>query len=133
MRNLVAGWLNLNWGNAYTTAQEPELANNQRMDIWLQNPNVQSPVPVELKVLDKKSWTGPKLCERLRNQLAGDYLREGRSAAVWMLLVWRGSKPGGDGGSAGDSLAFPNFVMPSRTIGPAYPTVFPISQPLRLL
>ena len=53
MRNLVVGWLNQNWGNRSTTAQEPELANRQRMDIWLQNAKVRSPVPVELKMLDK--------------------------------------------------------------------------------
>jgi hypothetical protein len=86
MRNLIAGWLNMKCGNHYTTAQEPELANSQRMDIWLHNTLVQSPVPIELKLLDKK-WTGPKLCERLRNQLAGDYLREENASCGVMLLV----------------------------------------------
>lgn len=86
MRNLIAGWLNMKCGNHYTTAQEPELANSQRMDIWLHNTNVQSPVPIELKLLDKK-WTGPDLCERLRNQLAGDYLREESASCGVMLLV----------------------------------------------
>ena len=93
MRNLITGWLNQNWRNSFTTAQEPELANSQRVDIWLQNPNVPSPIPVELKLLDK-GWTGPKLCERLRNQLLGDYLREGTEGCGLMLLVWQGSKPG---------------------------------------
>ncbi|MYK84658.1 MAG: hypothetical protein F4024_19220 [Gammaproteobacteria bacterium] len=92
MRNLITGWLNQNWRNSFTTAQEPELANSQRVDIWLQNPNVPSPIPVELKLLDK-GWTGPKLCERLRNQLLGDYLREGTEGCGLMLLVWQGSKP----------------------------------------
>ena len=93
MRNLVTGWLNKEWRSPFTTAQEPELANSQRMDIWLQNPNVSSPVPVELKLLDK-GWSGPKLCERLRNQLAGDYLREAAEGCGLMLLVWQGGKPG---------------------------------------
>ena len=93
MRNLITGWLNQNWRNSFTTAQEPELANSQRVDIWLQNPNVRSPIPVELKLLDK-DWTGPKLCERLRNQLVGDYLREGTEGCGLMLLVWQGSMPG---------------------------------------
>ncbi len=91
MRNLIAGWLNQQRQERYITAQEPELANSQRMDIWLQNDNVQSPVPIELKLLDK-GWSGPKLCERLRNQLAGDYLREENSGCGVMLLVWKGSK-----------------------------------------
>ncbi|RDL44118.1 hypothetical protein DN730_10820 [Marinomonas piezotolerans] len=87
MRTLIAGWLNQNSHGQYTTAQESELANGQRMDIWLHNTNVQSPVPVELKLLDK-SWTGPKLKERLRNQLAGDYLRqEGAGCGVFLLVA----------------------------------------------
>jgi hypothetical protein len=86
MRTLIAGWLNLKCREQYTTAQEPELANSQRMDIWLHNTNVHSPVPIELKLLDKV-WSGPKLCERLRNQLAGDYLREESAGCGVMLLV----------------------------------------------
>ena len=92
IRNLVAGWLNQNWGNPLTIAQEPELANKQRMDIWLQNQNVPSPVPIELKLLDKR-WSGPKLCERLCNQLAGDYLRETTGGCGLMLLIWSDSRP----------------------------------------
>jgi hypothetical protein len=56
------------------------------MDIWLHNTNVHSPVPIELKLLDK-GWSGPNLCERLRNQLAGDYLREESAGCGVMLLV----------------------------------------------
>lgn len=89
MRTLITGWLNQHCLDQYTTAQEPELANSQRMDIWLQNTNVHSPVPIELKLLDK-GWSGPKLCERLRNQLAGDYLREEGAGCGVMLLVWQG-------------------------------------------
>jgi hypothetical protein len=89
MRTLIAGWLNQQCREQYTTAQEPELANSQRMDIWLHNTNVRSPVPIELKLLDK-GWSGPKLCERLRNQLAGDYLREESAGCGVMLLVWQG-------------------------------------------
>jgi hypothetical protein len=86
MRTLVAGWLNQQCQSQYTTAQEPELANSQRMDIWLHNTSVRSPVPIELKLLDKR-WTGPKLCERLHNQLVGDYLREESAGCGVMLLV----------------------------------------------
>jgi len=89
MRTLIAGWLNQNCREQYTTAQEPELANSQRMDIWLRNTKIYSPVPIELKLLDK-GWSGPKLCERLRNQLAGDYLREESAGCGVMLLVWQG-------------------------------------------
>ena len=88
MRILVASWLNQRSGTAYTIAQEPELANRQRMDIWLQNQNVRFPVPIELKLLDKH-WTGPKLCERMLNQLAGDYMRDGTERCGVMLLIWQ--------------------------------------------
>lgn len=86
MRTLIAGWLNQRCQCQYVTAQEPELANSQRMDIWLHNTNVQSPVPIELKLLDK-NWSGNDLCERLRNQLAGDYLREETAGCGVFLLV----------------------------------------------
>ncbi len=86
LRNLVAGWLNLNCREQYTTAQEPELANEQRMDIWLNSNYVNAPVPIELKLLDK-NWSGNKLCERLRNQLVGGYLRaNGASCGVFLLV-----------------------------------------------
>jgi hypothetical protein len=89
MRNLIMGQLSRFSGGRCTFAQEAELANAQRPDIWVQNQNVDSPVPVELKLLEK--WTGPQLCERLRNQLVGDYLRETNARSGVMLLVWRGS------------------------------------------
>ena len=43
----------------------------------------------KLKLLDK-NWSGPNLCERLCNQLAGDYLRHGDSRSGVFLLVWQG-------------------------------------------
>jgi hypothetical protein len=86
IRNLIAGWLNQNCREQYTTAQEPELANSQRMDIWLHSNHVNAPVPIEIKLLDK-GWSGNKLCERLRNQLVGDYLRANGATCGVMLLV----------------------------------------------
>ena len=92
MRNLIGGWLNQQCSKQHTTAQELELANGQRIDLALDNPSVSSAVPVELKLLDKQ-WTGPKLCERLRNQLVGDYLREHSSGCGIFLLIWQGFDP----------------------------------------
>jgi hypothetical protein len=89
MRNLVAGWLNHRSFGRYCCAQENELANSQRPDIWTQCAGVASPVPIELKLLDR-DWSGPVLCERLRNQLAGDYLREETAGCGVMLLIWQG-------------------------------------------
>jgi len=89
MRNLVAGWLNGQSSGRYSCAQENELPNRQRPDIWTQHSRVPSPIPIELKLLDK-GWSGPDLCERLRNQLAGDYLREETAGCGVMLLIWQG-------------------------------------------
>ncbi|HHS3346497.1 TPA: hypothetical protein ACTGGT_003261 [Vibrio cholerae] len=86
VRTLIAAELRKGANGHYTIAEEPELANEQRMDIWLANQKVASPVPIELKLLDK-GWSGPDLCERLRNQLVGDYLREGTAGCGVFLLV----------------------------------------------
>ena len=67
------------------------MPNAQRPDIWVQGQGI-TPVPIELKILDNE-WTGPKLCERLRNQLAGDYLRDKGGGRGVMLLVWQGRTP----------------------------------------
>lgn len=90
MRNLIAGELNRRAQGRYTCAQENELANAQRPDLFVQAPSVTHSVPIELKLLDK-GWSGPDLCERLRNQLAGDYLREGQGRAGVFLLIWTGT------------------------------------------
>lgn len=91
MRNLIAGELTRRAQGRYTCAQENELANAQRPDLFVQASSVTHPVPVELKLLDK-GWSGPDLCERLRNQLAGDYLREGQRRSGVFLLVWTGEQ-----------------------------------------
>lgn len=89
IRGLVAGELNRRGKTLFRCAQENEFPNRQRPDIWLLNNDVPAPVPIELKVLDE-SWSGLKLCERLRNQLVGDYLREDGAECGIMLLVWQG-------------------------------------------
>jgi len=93
MRMVVANWINRHAHGRYTCSQENPLANDQQPDIWLQSPQVGSPVPIELKLLDR-GWSGPKLCERLRNQLAGDYLREETADCGIFLLVWQGKQAG---------------------------------------
>lgn len=92
IRGLVAGELNRRSTKLFRCAQENEFPNRQRPDIWLLNSDVPAPVPIELKVLDE-GWSGPKLCERLRNQLVGDYLREDGAECGIMLVVWQGRAP----------------------------------------
>ncbi|GAB3047891.1 hypothetical protein GCM10027155_12160 [Acinetobacter apis] len=86
MRNLIARELKQKGIGKFSITQEYELANSQRTDIRLDHFMITSPVPIELKILDK-DWTGPKLCERLRNQLVGDYLRETTAGCGIFLLV----------------------------------------------
>lgn len=85
MRVLIAGQLDKEAQGKYTVSQEYEIANGQRPDIRFDKPNITS-VPVELKILDKR-WSGNDLCERLRNQLIGDYLREETAGSGIFLLV----------------------------------------------
>ena len=92
LRTLVANWLLDHSAQQFSVSQEAELANRQQPDFLIHAQQTKTPVPIELKLLDK-NWTGPKLCERLRNQLAGSYLREGRESCGIMLLVWTGRKP----------------------------------------
>ena len=110
MRNLVAGWLDDRSHGRYTCTQESELANRQRADIWMQSSQVASPapVPVELKLLDK-GWSGPKLCERLRNQLPGDYLREEAAGCGVFLLIWRGRSSRRSWKIGGNQVALPHL------------------------
>lgn len=89
MRNVVAHHIKTTAKGRLTCAQEAELANSQRPDLWLQHQNVGVPIPVELKLLDK-SWSGSDLCERLENQLVGDYLRENQADFGVFLLIWQG-------------------------------------------
>ncbi|GAA6135180.1 hypothetical protein NBRC116188_19700 [Oceaniserpentilla sp. 4NH20-0058] len=89
MRKPIAYWLNQHSHSRYHCSEEDPLANDQRPDIRFMNNQVSNPVPVELKLLDK-GWSGSDLCERLRNQLVGDYLREDGSTCGVFLLVWQG-------------------------------------------
>jgi hypothetical protein len=72
----------------YTIAQEEEFADAKKADLRFHGLGFDAPVPVELKIADK--WTGPKLFERLENQLCGDYLRDTHSSFGIFLLVNRG-------------------------------------------
>jgi len=74
----------------YSIPQEEALADATRPDLRFHGADFDGPVPVELKLAD--NWTGPKLIERLENQLCGDYLRDNRSSRGIYLLVYRGEK-----------------------------------------
>lgn len=88
LRNLIGVWCAKQAQGRYVIAQENELPDAKRPDLWWNGSKFDGPVPTELKIAD--NWVGPKLFERLENQLAGDYLRDKASVRGIYLLVWRG-------------------------------------------
>ncbi len=80
-------------GNRYNAVQEEELAGGPgglKPDIRVHGNDFDAPVPIELKFAD--SWTGPKLFERLQNQLCRDYLSDHRSTRGLFVIVTRGNQ-----------------------------------------
>lgn len=90
MRKYIGDWLRDRAQGRYAIPQEEELADDKRMDLRMHGVGFDAPLPVELKLADK--WSGPKLFERLENQLCGDYLRDNRSNRGLFVLVYRGEK-----------------------------------------
>lgn len=88
LRNQIGSWCNDRSFGRYVIPQELELPDAKRPDLWWTATTFNGPVPTELKIAD--NWRGPKLFERLENQLAGDYLRDFASVRGIYLLVWRG-------------------------------------------
>ncbi len=89
MRNFIGWYLREKAFGRYKISQEDEFADAKRPDLRFHGEGFDGPVPVELKLVDK-NWTGPKLFERLENQLCGDYLRDTRSTRGIFLLVYLG-------------------------------------------
>ncbi|HEY3918548.1 MAG TPA: hypothetical protein VGL83_12185 [Stellaceae bacterium] len=85
MRNFLAHELREKALGRYTITQEEEFADDKRPDLRFHGGGFDAPVPAELKLADR--WTGPKLLERLENQLSGDYLRDNRSGRGIFALV----------------------------------------------
>lgn len=90
MRKYIGDWLRDRAQGRYAIPQEEELADDKRMDLRMHGTGFDAPIPIELKLAD--NWTGPKLFERLENQLCGDYLRDNRSNRGLFVLVYRGEK-----------------------------------------
>lgn len=88
MRNYIGHDLRQKAFGRYSIPHEEEMADAKRPDLRLHAVGIDAPVPVELKIAD--NWPGPRLFERLENQLAGDYLRDIRSARGIFVLVYCG-------------------------------------------
>lgn len=88
LRNWIAEWCSRHTHGRFVMPQEDELPDAKRPDLRWVCTTFQGAVPTELKIAD--NWTGPALFERLKGQLAGDYLRDCASSRGIYLLVWRG-------------------------------------------
>lgn len=108
LRNYFANWLLEHSKNNYSVPQEEEMPDAKRTDIRVHGAGIDGPVPIELKIADK--WTGPKLFERLENQLCGDYLRDANSSNGVFFLVYRGGKMTWEHPDDGRKLSFEQLV-----------------------
>ena len=90
MRNYIGKELRDKAFGRYSIPQEEELADAKKPDLRFHGAGIDGPVPAELKLAD--NWPGPKLFERLENQLCGDYLRDNRSNRGIFVLVYQGNK-----------------------------------------
>jgi hypothetical protein len=90
VRTWFASRLRLSARRRYSVPPEEELADATRPDLRIHAPAIDAPVPIELKIADK--WSYSQLVERLHNQLVGQYLRDARSKFGVFLLVWRGEQ-----------------------------------------
>ena len=93
LRNFIGHDLRQKAFGRYSIPQEEQLADDKKPDLRFHGIGIDAPVPAELKIAD--NWTGPKLFERLENQLAGDYLRDVRGGRGIFLLVYRGVEKDG--------------------------------------
>jgi len=90
LRILIAKWLRDHALGKYSVSQEEEQADAKKPDIRIHSSGLDTPVPIELKIVD--NWSGPKLFERLENQLCNDYLRDYRTKYGIYILIYRGEK-----------------------------------------
>ncbi len=108
-RIMIGGWLREKSFGRYGVPQEDELADRKKPDLRIYGFGFDGPVPIELKVGD--SWSGPKLFERLRNQLCGDYLRDARSNCGIFIIVHRGEQKHWRNPKTGERINFTALVQ----------------------
>lgn len=108
MRNFIGRELREKAFGRYSIPQEEELADAKRPDLRFHGVGFDGPVPIELKLAH--NWPGPKLFERLENQLCGDYLRDNRSNRGILVLVYQGGKSRWEVPGLDSRVDFPGLV-----------------------
>jgi len=108
LRTWFASRLRLAARGQYSVPPEEELADATRPDLRIHVPAIDAPVPIELKIADK--WSYSQLVERLHNQLVGQYLRDARSRFGIFLLVWHGKQQSWREPESGKRFHFSNLV-----------------------
>ncbi|MEI6757227.1 MAG: hypothetical protein WCK85_05170, partial [Chlorobium sp.] len=93
----------------YSIPQEEEFADAKKPDLRFHGAGFDGPVPVELKLAD--NWSGPKLFERLENQLCIDYLRDNRSSRGIYVLVYRGETQHWELPDSNDRVDFVGLII----------------------
>ncbi len=129
MRNYIGRELREKARGRYSIPQEEEFADAKRADLRFHGSGFDGPVPVELKLAD--NWNGPKLFERLENQLCGDYLRDNRSSRGVFVLVYRGEKKNWELPDGGKRVGFTELVQQLKSfwndLSPRYPQIDEVS------
>ncbi|EPS9414291.1 NACHT domain-containing protein [Escherichia coli] len=131
MRKYIGEWLRDRAKGRYIIPQEEELADDKRMDLRMHGLGFDAPVPIELKLAEK--WTGPKLFERLENQLCGDYLRDNRSNRGLFVIVSRGDKTSWELPEAGKLVDFLGLVAALQAYWAAISDKFPNVDDIRVI
>ncbi len=125
MRKFIGRELREKAFGRYSIPQEEELADAKKPDLRFHGAGFDGAVPVELKLAD--NWTGPKLFERLENQLCGDYLRDNRSGRGVFVLVYRGESHHWEVPGSGNRLDFEGLTVALREhwllISPKYSNI----------
>ncbi len=125
IRKVIANWCRERSIGKYIISQEDELADAKKPDCRFASSVCDAPVPMELKLAD--NWSGPRLFERLENQLIGDYLRDDRSKRGIFVLVYRGEQKTWEIASEKTKVNFSELVNALQehwnTIAAQYPKV----------
>lgn len=106
VRIMFANRLRKSAFSLYTVGSEEELADAKRTDIRINAPQVSAPVPIELKIADKLTLN--ELCERLENQLIGQYMRISQYGIF--LVVHNGTRKHWEDTQAGKKLTFLELI-----------------------